>query len=351
MKFSYQTKVKSKSIWVKALLIVVPIVLIFAVMSLIAVNRWYSNNLQPLISTSSEQIVLVVAPGESAVSIGQNLQEQGIIRNATAFSWYTDRQGVRQSLQAGTYEFSPSQSVSEIVDSLVAGDVSTELITILPGKRLDQIEQSLVDFGFSTQEVISALAKTYNHPILSDKPADASLEGYLFPETYQINKDTNVEEIIEIALDEFESNVSAATIRGIARQNLDFHEAVILASIIQNESSDYPTQQKISQVFQTRLDTGMVLGSDPTFFYAAAITGQEPSTTIDHPYNTRINPGLTPGPISNFNLSALEAVANPTNTDFLFFVSGDNGNTYFSKTFEEHQRLTAQYCVELCRLP
>ena len=93
-----------------------------------------------------------------------------------------------------------------------------------------------------------------------------------------------------------------------------------------------------------------MLGSDVTFLYAAAIRGVRPTTTIDSPYNTRIYTGLPPGPIANFNSSALEAVANPTEGDFLFFVAGDNGKVYFSKTNKEHQEYVDKYCIELCKL-
>jgi len=93
-----------------------------------------------------------------------------------------------------------------------------------------------------------------------------------------------------------------------------------------------------------------VLGADPTFFYAAAIMDIDPSPDIQSPYNTRINGGLPPGPIGNFNITALLAVANPDNTDYLYFVAGDDGVTRFSKTLAEHERLRNKYCIELCKI-
>ena len=101
----------------------------------------------------------------------------------------------------------------------------------------------------------------------------------------------------------------------------------------------------------SRLAQEIPLGSDPTFLYAAAVNNVAPAVDLDDPYNTRIYGGLPPGPISNFNLSAIEALGNPSDTDFLFFVAGDDGTTYFSRTQAEHEANTARYCFEACKLP
>ena len=200
-------------------------------------------------------------------------------------------------------------------------------------------------------EVRSALLGVYDHPIFEDLPEETSIEGYVYPESYQITNSTTVPQLLNASFDQLSAVFTDELREKIADQGLNIHEAVTLASIIEKESSNVEDQPKIAQVFLKRLNEGIVLGSDVTFLYAAVISGQAPSTTIDSPYNTRIVGGLPPGPISNFNASALEAIANPADTDFLYFVAGDDGITYFSKTLAEHESLTAQHCIELCKLP
>src|SRR5690606_19503304 len=138
---------------------------------------------------------------------------------------------------------------------------------------------------------------------------------------------------------------------------LSLHQAIILASIVHKESYDFEDQRQVAQVFLKRLEMGIPLGADATFRYAAAIAGQEPSVDFESPYNTRINAGLPPGPIANFEIEALRAVASPDDSDYLYFVHGDGCHdedsttpcvTYFSKTQSEHEANTIKYCREYC---
>ena len=127
------------------------------------------------------------------------------------------------------------------------------------------------------------------------------------------------------------------------------HEGVILASIIEQEVSSDSDRPIVAQVFLTRHKIGMQLGSDVTAFYGAYIAGVEPTVSYDSPYNTRLHSGMPPGPISNVSKSSLHAVASPANTDYLYFVAGDDGKTYFSHTLDMHQELTRQHCKTLCQ--
>jgi UPF0755 protein len=129
-----------------------------------------------------------------------------------------------------------------------------------------------------------------------------------------------------------------------------FKKAFTLASIVQQESSKPEEQKKIAQVFESRLEQDISLGADPTFIYAAKLKGVEPSPKIDSPYNTRINKGLPPTPIGTFELSALQAVAEPAEGDFLFFVAGDDGKIYYTRSEEEHQVSIKEHCKENCSL-
>ena len=349
MKFKYNLKTSKRFDKKLVSAVVAGIALLIIILGWVGVRQWYNYNLQPVTSTYSEQISVIV-PGSSTVVIGDQLAGEGLIRSSRVFGWYVNRLEEKGYLQAGTYRLSPSYSTQEIVDILLNGRVDTSLVRISPGLRLDQISKQLIDGGFSESEVEAAIKANYTHPLFKDKPTDSSLEGYIFPETYQITENSTAKSVIEHSFDVFYNQLTNEIMSGISRQGLNLYEAITLASIVQEEVSDAETKRQVAQVFLKRLKDGIVLGADPTFVYAATVAGDEPTVGYDSPYNTRIYGGLPPGPIANFNLSALEAVANPASGDYLYFVAGDDGNTYFSKTLAEHEANTRKYCIELCKL-
>ncbi len=132
------------------------------------------------------------------------------------------------------------------------------------------------------------------------------------------------------------------------KRGLTVHQGVILASITEQEVSNASDRPVVAQVFLKRMQDGMQLGSDVTAFYGAIIAGKEPTVFYDSPYNTRIHNGLPPGPISNVSASSLQAIANPAGTNYVYFVAGDDGKTYFSNTLAEHEALTKEHCKKLC---
>lgn len=315
----------------------------------VGVERWYRLNLRPPSAMASE-ILFTIEPGSPTIDIANQLKEAGVIRNATAFIWYLGRLPGEPTLQAGSYRLSTGLGVAEVADILTNGRVDTSLVTISPGLRLDQIENQLIEAGFERAKVSAALKAQYDHPLLQYKPPSADLEGYIFPETLQITHDSTVESIIERSLAVFYEKLTPGLLAGLEDQGLSVHQAIILASIVQEEVSAYEEQRKVTQVFLRRLDEDMPLGADPTFRYAAAKLGKPESPDIDSPYNTRLHAGLPPGPIANFTINALRAVADPADTDYLYFVSGDDGTTHFAHTLAEHEANVERYCIELCKL-
>ncbi|HSX28286.1 MAG TPA: endolytic transglycosylase MltG [Candidatus Saccharimonadales bacterium] len=325
------------------------IVAIGTVGGVLYMNHWYKASLKPL-SSEQQRIRVTISEGADAGQIGKLLQGKGVIRSARSFSRYVDNTHNKERLQAGTYLFSPSESVQTIVDMLANGKVDTFNLTLVPGKRLDQIKASLVKAGFDETQVATALAAKYDSPLLADKPASADLEGYIFPDTYQLNSETTPSQFFEIALANLYKRVQdEGLIDKLHQRGLNLHQAFTLASIVQQEASNADDQRMVAQVFLSRLQQNMMLGSDVTAFYASYKAGIANNISINSPYNTRVNKGLPPGPIGNFNLSALEAVANPSNTDYLFFVAGDDGKIYYSHTQAEHEQLTKEYCTKLCQ--
>lgn len=338
----------SKKRSVKKITILIIVTFLAAIATfMLSATIWYNSQIQPLNPSDDFHIVKIEA-GSSSNQISEMLQEKNIIKNARAFEIYLKLNNT-PPLKAGDYRLSGKQSVSEIADIISKGEVSMFDILIPPGLRLDQIKNTLLKAGFTKEDIESGLQAIRDHPLLKNLPKNTLVEGYIFPDTYKIGHSTDAETLLRLTLDTFNKQISADIKAGLARQDLSLEDAVILASIIQKEVSDYPDQQKVAQVFIKRLKQGMPLGADPTFKYAAELMGVAATPDLDSPYNTRIYAGLPPTAISNFGISALKALANPSNTDYLYFVSGDDGKTHFTRTLAEHEAATKKYCTTLCQ--
>lgn len=312
---------------------------------------WYKNQLKPAKIGEQKVFLFIVETGDSPNIVADNLNKQGLIKNANAFKIFI-KLNRYSNLLPGEYAISPGYDARRVADSVFNSKPNTTKVTFLPGKTIFDYKKAFMDAGYAPEDVEEAFNYKYPNLSLVDRPEGQSLEGYLHPQTYtNLNKleDTPIK-IISTNLDETDQLITEDFRQAIARDGLNIHQAFTLASIIQQESSDPEIQKKIAQVFLLRLKRDISLGSDVTFIYAAKINGQQSSPEIDSPYNTRIHKGLPPGPIGTFNQSALEAVINPAEGDYLFFVAGDDGNTYFSKTDAEHQKLTSEHCIELCKI-
>lgn len=340
--------------WSKIWLVIFLIAVIGLLTTVFILRRTYDRNLAS-VSSSPRPVLVTVPMGASVQEIGKLLQSKGLIRAPWAFEWYVRNHDVRDRLQAGTYSLRPNQSVVEIIDVLTHGKVSVSKVTIYPGKRLDQVRESLINDGFSPEAVDAALEPSqYNDsPALSDKPVEASLEGYLYPETFQKTADTKPEAIIRASLDEMHKHLTPEIRAGFTKQGLNVHQGVTLASIIEQEVSNVDDRPKVAQVFFKRLRSDKALESDTTANYGSILAGKEPDLDFDSPHNTYKHKGLPIGPISNITKSALEAVIKPANTDFLYFVASDDdeqgrSTTYFTNTLEEHEAKARQYCHKKC---
>ncbi len=343
-KLAIPHKKSRKWLWI---LLIPVVLLVLVVAGLVTTLAWYNDALQPR-STSETAVALVVEDGATIDQVAKELETKGVIKSGVAFSLYMKINN-KAVIKTGTYFFAPNQSVAEIVAWLNDGRVGTRKVTILPGKTLKQIRQSLIDDGFKQAEIDAAFAKTYSHKLFTDKPAGTTLEGYIFPETYFVENGSSPEQLLTRSFDEFEKQLEAHDTRTkLAAHGFNLYQGITLASIVTREVTNLPDQHQVAQVFESRLEAGMMLGSDVTYHYAADLLGVEPSAAIDSPYNTRLHTGLPPGPIANFNFAALQAVAEPAPGDYLYFVAGDDGATHFARTFEEHQVNIQKFCKKLC---
>ncbi len=310
---------------------------------------WYKQHLQPKDPGSRAKIHFSIEKGESISAISRELERKAIIKSGLALEWYLRFERSAATLQAGRYALSPGLSAQDIVKHLESGKTDLFMITILPGSTLVDIKKGLLAHGYSSEEINKALQARYDHPLLSSRPSGHDLEGYIFPETFEMQSSARLESLFRRDFDTLYDRMQAdGLIDRFKARGLNLHQALTLASIIQKETSVASDQAKVAQVFYKRLALDMKLETDPTFIYAAEKLGVKPSVSVDSPYNTRLHKGLPPGPIGNMEYSALAAVAQPASGDFLYFVAGDNGTNYFSYTLEEHEANVRKYCHKLC---
>jgi UPF0755 protein len=327
------------------------LIIIILVFLSLYVRKTYESYLSP-VSGSSSSILVTIPTGSSLPKIAGILKTSGVIKASWAFEWYVRNNNYAKSdLEAGTYILHPNQSVQQIVTQLSQGKASGNLVVILPDQRIDQIENALINDGFSKTAVTSALIPDQyvsKYPMLQGLPQNSSLEGFLYPDSFAKDNTTTPVDIVNDSLKEMQSHLTLDIVNGFNKQGLTVYQGVTLASVVEQEVSNPKDRPVVAQVFLTRLHSGMNLGSDVTAFYGAIVAGQKPSVNYDSIYNTRLHPGLPFGPISNVTESSLDAVANPSNTNYVYFVTGDNGKTYYSTTLDQHNAQVQQYCQKLC---
>ena len=345
----YTTRAQ-KHHWPRRLVFILIAATIAVVGATVLIRRTYFAELKPVTAVGQPAQLLTIKNGSSVDVIAKQLSDAKLIRSAWAFKLYVSSKEVRDALQAGTYLFSPSQSVAEIVSGLTHGKVATNLVTVLPGQRIDLIRSMLVGYGFKQADVDAALnpESHLTNPALVDKPNGASLEGYIYPDSYEKTSSTTPQEIIEQALGEMNKQLSPDIRDAFAEEGLSTYQGLVIASIVEKEVSGQSDRNQVAQVFIKRFKSNMMLGSDVTAYYGAIVNHVKPTTTYDSPYNTLLHTGLPPTPISNVSASSLKAVAHPADSDWLYFVTGDDGVTHFSHTLDEHNAATQQYCHKLC---
>mgnify|MGYP002078507130 CR=1 FL=1 len=324
---------------------------------------WYQWSLQPAAGGRTMLAVMTdvtIEPGMTPEQIGNLLEEKSLIRSALSFVIYTRLIDAQGKLQSGSYQLTPESSVPQITEMLTGGDMRQLTITFYPGatlrdptnmpdKQRTDVVTMLKRAGFADEEISTALAKNYDHPLFAGKPASATLEGYIYGETYQFTPGVTVEEILTHTFDIYYQKLTENNIiAGAKKQGLTLYQAITLASIVEREVHSAEDQRQVAKVFYNRLNQNVPLGSDVTFIYAAKQQNKTPTVDFDSPYNTRIHKGLPPGPIAAPGLAALQAVASPGTNDYLYFIAGDDGKTYFARTEDEHQKNIENHCQKLC---
>lgn len=299
---------------------------------------WYNLELRPAADKSAAYRYFTVPEGVGAPYVGRHLQAAGLIRSKDAFITYLGLHGLRGALKAGEFSLSPGQSTPAIAQILAGSGQSAHRLIVPPGATISQIETAAAQKGLSQADFQAALDASHPQSVLASRPPGVSLEGYLYPDTYDLGASMDAARLVDTMINNLQARLTPDIIQKWQAEGLNIHQGLTLASIVEKEVGPGADRPKVAQVFFNRLKAGMPLGSDVTAFYASGLAGEPDNVTIQSPYNTRINPGLPPGPICNPDLDAMQAVASPTPTDALYFLAGKDGKIYYARTYAEHQR-------------
>ncbi|MBI3631573.1 MAG: endolytic transglycosylase MltG [Candidatus Staskawiczbacteria bacterium] len=293
----------------------------------------------PANSNSAENIEFLAQKGQGDEDIAKELEKQGIIKSNYFFRFYVVITGNHSRLQAGKYSLSPAMTIPEIARKFILGDVIKQKITIVEGWDIKDIEKYFADEKiYDAKDFKEILNKDYSadFDFLKEKPKDVDIEGYLFPDTYNISLGEKTEDVIKLMLSNFNKKLNSGLKEQIASQNKTVFDVITMASIIEKEVKTMDDKKIVSGILWKRLNAGMPLQVDATVNYIKDVKA-------DSLYNTYKYKGLPKGPISNPGMDSILAAIYPTETKYWYYLSGFDGQTIFSKTFAEHNNAVAKY--------
>jgi UPF0755 protein len=308
---------------------------------------WWHETTFPKIAEGAPEVRLVVRPGAGAETIGRQLQALGLVRHPLVFRALARARGLGGHLKAGEYALSGPLSLEGILDALARGDVVRRDLTIPEGRSLDEIAALVVGEGLDLEAFLVASRDPL--PVRDLDPAATDLEGYLFPDTYDIPQSPDAPRALVRRMAQRFREVISPELDRIAEKGLTVRQVVTLASIVELETASTDERPRIAAVFLNRLEKGMPLQTDPSIIYALKRAGRwdgnirRRDLDIDSPYNTYRRAGLPPGPLGSPGRDAIQAVLEPAETKELYFVSRNDGTHEFSETLSAHNRAVNRY--------
>jgi UPF0755 protein len=309
----------------------------------------------------STPVTFTVEPGETAEIIASKLAEMGLITDSGLFRLFLRYHNLDQSLEAGNYELRRNMTMVEVAEALQHARLKEVTISIPEGWRAEQVAELLSRENIMDGSTFMAFVQggkaglpDVSYSILDEIPSGASLEGFLFPDTYRVPERATPADLVARMLANMESQVTPEMRAQSASQGLTFYQVLIVASIVEREAVIAEERPLIASVYLNRVQGNMFLGADPTVQYAMGFqpdTGKwwktpvslEEYQNVISPYNTYLNRGLPPGPICSPGLSSIKAVLEPANTKYIFFVAKGDGYHVFAETSEEHERNVQMY--------
>jgi UPF0755 protein len=311
------------------------------VLAVLACGAWAAYQLYVPVAPPANASVLLRS-GYSSRHIAVELKHAGVIRSVFAFRvWHWLHQ--RPSLKAGEYVFEHSATLQTVHERIARGDIYFHTVTIPEGYTIFDAAKAMEESGLGTAQDFLRVAQTHTELISDLDPQAKSLEGYLFPNTYEFTRTQTLEEMAGEMVHQF---------RQVAQQiglTTDVARTVTMASIVEKETAVPEERSMVASVYSNRLSRNIPLQADPTVIYALLLAGtytgvlHHPDLAISSPYNTYRLTGLPPGPIANPGRSALQAAMHPASTQFLYFVADGNGHHRFARSLEEHNRNVTAY--------
>jgi UPF0755 protein len=311
----------------------------------LAVGGWIAWQLY-VPATPRSDTSLLLRPGFSTHRIALELKKAGVIRNVLAFRVF---QAVhpKLTLKAGEYRFDHAARLPEVYRRIARGDIYFHVVTIPEGFTMFDIAKAMEDAGLGSSAEFLNVFQTHLELISDLTPKAKSLEGYLFPNTYQFTRTQSRVDMAAAMVHQFRQ--VAGQIGLVATPDSDMNRIVTMASIVEKETAVPEERPRVAGVYFNRLSHNVALDADPSVIYAELLNGtyqgalHHADLAVNSPYNTYRFPGLPPGPIGNPGKSALEAALHPETTDFFYFVADGTGHHRFARNLEEHNKNVVAY--------
>lgn len=293
---------------------------------------WFTGAQKAVNPLDTQSQMFVVARGQSVASIGRALKNQGLIHSELVFKLETNRLGMAKQIQAGTFKLSPSMNLPDLIKTLTKGKVVDFWVTLLEGWRREEVASELSqafkqhDLAFSEQLFLELTNK---------------YEGHLFPDSYLIPITASEKTVADLLIATFNDRTSNLSLAANS-QGLSETEVITLASIVEREARQHESRRMVAGILLNRLELNMPLQVDASLQYIKGKAGNwwpEPlaaDKSIDSAYNTYLYPGLPPGPIANPSLSSIQAVVDPVDSDYLYYLTGNDNAMHYAKSYEEH---------------
>jgi UPF0755 protein len=321
--------------------------ILFLVLAIAGATFWFHQTQWPVRSAQDPPQSLIVNPGAGVRDIGRQLRDLGLVRHPDIFRAAVILRGATGKLRAGEYELTGSMSVDDIVTKLVKGDVVRRAITFPEGSDIEAMARLAAARGIVMEDFLKAARNPA--PIRDLDPTAPDLEGYLFPDTYDLTRRPDpASDLVARMVKRFREVITPELPR-VQASGMSLREVVTLASVVELETARPDERPRIAAVFRNRLKFRMPLQTDPTVIYALKKRGgydgniRRGDLDIDSPYNTYRFPGLPPGPIASPGREAIRAVLEPADVRDLYFVSRNDGSHQFSANLADHNRAVTQY--------
>lgn len=295
-----------------------------------------------------------IAPRSGTRTIERQLIDAGVVSDAATFRLALWLSGAQRRLRAGEYRFDRPMKPSEVIQTLARGDVYERMITFREGLTVKEMAAVFEAKGLGPKGAFLQAAAD-PAPIAALDPKARDLEGYLFPETYALPRNTPASRLVRLMADRFTEVYTPGMRDLVAASGRTTREVITVASLVEKETANPEERPLVASVYYNRLRLGMGLQCDPTVVYALDKAGRytgnitKADLAIDSPYNTYKYAGLPPGPIAAPGRGSIEAAVQPADTDYLYFVSRNDGSHVFAKTLDEHNRNVHEYQVKYFR--